>query len=143
MKFTCSIIIDKPVVQVVEAFLDPEAMKHSQNGFLDKVLISGKQNEVGAKSKLIYKKFNMMETVTENNLPNSFSGLYEHKNMTNTMQSKFKSIDYNKTMLSAEIEYTELKGFVIKVIAKLFPGMFKKQVDLWLKRFKNYVENKE
>lgn len=140
MKFTCSIIIDKPIEDVTKAFLDVESMKHSHNGFIDKVLIEGNSFEVGAKYKLVYKKFIMTETITENNLPNSFSGLYEHKHMTNTMNSYFEAIDDTKTKFSAVIEYTEFKGFMIKIISKLFPSMFKKQGEKWLERFKGYVE---
>lgn len=141
MKFTCSIIIDKPIKEVADAFLDPECMKQSHQGFIGKELISGNANEVGAKYKLIYKKFEMTETITNNDLPDSFSGLYEHKHMTNTMNSTFDAISENQTKFSAEIEYTHFNGFVIKVMAKLFPGMFKKQGDKWLQRFKAYVES--
>lgn len=141
MKFTCSTTINKPINEVVDAFLDPESMKQSHQGFIDKELISGNTNEVGAKYKLIYKKFEITETITNNNLPNSFSGLYEHKHMTNTMNSTFEAISENTTKFSAEINYTHFNGFVIKVMAKLFPGMFKKQGDKWLQRFKFYVEN--
>ena len=141
MKFTCSTSINKPIKEVAEAFLDPECMKQSHQGFIGKELITGNPNEVGSKYKLIYKKFEMQETITANNLPHSFSGLYEHKHMTNTMTSKFESINDNKTKFLSEIEYTKLNGFAIKVMAKLFPGMFKKQGDKWLQRFKTYVEN--
>lgn len=141
MKFNCSIHINKPLKVVTEAFLDPESMKHSQEGFIGKELLSGNANETGAKYKLIYKKFEMQETIIENNLPHSFEGLYEHKNMTNTMKSSFKAISENETAFSAEIDYTEFNGFVIKIIAKLFPSMFKKQGDKWLQRFKVYIEN--
>ncbi len=67
----------------------------------------------------------MTETITNNNLPYSFSGLYEHKHMINTINSTFEAINENRTKFSAEIDYTKLNGFVIKVMAKLFPGMFK------------------
>ena len=61
--------------------------------------------------------------------------------MTNTMLCKFKAINDNETKLTAYIEYTEFKGFIINLIAKFFPGMFKKQVDKWLVNFKKYCEN--
>lgn len=141
MNFSCSIIINKPIKEVTDAFLDPESLKQSHEGFIGKELISGDPNETGAKYKLIYKKFEMTETIIRNNLPQSFSGLYEHKHMTNTMVSKFEAIDNNVTKFSANIEYTKFNGFVIKVMAKLFPGMFKKQVGKWLQKFKAYVEN--
>ena len=141
MKFSCSTTINKPIKEVTEAFLDPESMKQSHEGFIAKELISGNPNETGAKYKLIYKKFEMTETIIANNLPHSFSGFYEHKHMTNTMKSTFEAISENETKFSSEIEYTKLNGFVIKVMVKLFPGMFKKQVEKWLQRFKAHVES--
>ncbi len=141
MKFSCSTTINKPIKEVTDAFLDPESMKQSHEGFINKELISGNPNEVGTKYKLIYKKFEMTETIAANNLPDNFSGLYEHKHMTNTMSSKFEVISENETRFSSEIEYIKFNGFVIKVMAKLFPGMFKKQGEKWLQRFKIYVEH--
>ena len=141
MKFKCSTIINKPIEDVTKAFLDVESMKYSHNGFIDKYLIDGNTNEVGAKYKLKFEKFEMTETIIENNLPHSFSGLYEHKHMTNTMNTYFEAIDTNKTKFSSVIEYTEFKGFMIKIISKLLPSMFKKQGEKWLERFKIYVEN--
>lgn len=140
-EFSCSVLINKPRNIVAKLFLDTECMKNSHQGFIEKILISGTPNEDGAKYKLLYEKFEMTETIISNNLPNSFSGLYEHKNMTNTMTSKFEAFSDNETKFTAEIEYTEFRGFMIKIIAKLFPGMFKKQGDKWLQRFKDYAEN--
>lgn len=60
--------------------------------------------------------------------------------MTNTMRSNFIAISDNETKLITTIEYNEFKGFVIKLIAKVFPSMFKKQVDKWLIKFKDYCE---
>ena len=141
MKFSCTTSIKRPIQEVADAFIDPKSMKQSHEGFIRKELISGDHNENGTKYKLIYKKLDMTETIIDNNLPKSFSGLYEHKHMTNTMKNFFESISENETKFSAEIEYTEFKGFLIKTIAKLFPGMFKKQGDKWLLRVKNYCEN--
>jgi hypothetical protein len=142
MKFVCNILINKSINEVSKYFEDPEALKYSQDGFIKTEHISGDEGKPGAKSKLIYKKFDLIETIIHNNLPNEFYATYEHEKMTNTMRSNFIAINKNKTNLTATIEYTEFKGFVIKLIAKAFPGMFKKQVDKWLIRFKDYCEKK-
>ncbi|WP_418604058.1 SRPBCC family protein [Hwangdonia sp.] len=140
MKFTCSINVKKPKQEVVKHFEDPEALKQSQKDFLRMEHLSGNQGETGAKSKLIYKKFDLIETIIHNKLPDEFYAKYEHKRMTNTMRSKFTALNDNETTLTTEIDYTEFKGFFIKLIAKLFPNMFKKQVDKWLLRFKSFCE---
>ena len=141
MKFICSIEINKPIIEVVSHFQDPEALKESQKDFLRMEPISGVVGEAGSKCKLVYKKFDLFETIIHNKLPDEFYATYEHKSMTNTMLSKFTAINENKTKVDTEIEYLVFKGFVVKLMAKLFPNLFKKQVDKWLIRFKAYCEN--
>ena len=141
MKFTCSIVINKPLLEVAKHFEDPEALKQSQKGFKSVKHLSGVEGEAGAKSKLIYDKFDLIETIIHNKLPDEFYAKYEHKSMTNTMLTRFTRLNENETKLTTEIEYTVFKGFIIKLIAKVFPSMFKKQVNKWLVKFKEYTEN--
>lgn len=141
MKFTCSIDINSNIAKVKEFFLNPDNLKHFQDGFIKKELISGAPGEKGAKSKMIYEKLELTETIITNNLPEEFLALYEHKHMTNTMKVRFIELGDNQTCYISEIEYTKFNGFIVKLIAKLFPAMFKKQVQKWLVQFKNYVEN--
>ena len=140
MKFTCTIDINAPRDKVVSVFLDPEKQKHFQDGFIRKELLSGEINQVGTKSKLHYKRLELIETIQVNNLPDTFQGLYEHKHTTNTMHVTFTSVNAETTRYISEINYTKLNGFLIKAIMKLFPSMFKKQVEKWMIQFKNYVE---
>ncbi|WP_299554275.1 hypothetical protein [Seonamhaeicola sp.] len=142
MKFTCTVNINKPKLEVVKHFEDPEALKQSQKGFQNMEHLSGNKGEAGATSKLIYDKFDLIETIIENKLPDAFYAQYEHKNMSNTMHSKFAAIKDNETQLTCDIHYTRFSGFMIKFMAKVFPGMFKKQVDKWLVNFKNYAESR-
>ncbi|WP_299885546.1 SRPBCC family protein [uncultured Lacinutrix sp.] len=143
MKFSCSVDIDKTLNKVVDVFLNPDNLKHYQDGFIEKRLISGSAGKKGSKSKMIYKKLELIETIINNDLPEEFYALYEHKHMTNTMKVSFKSLDENKTRYISEIEYTKFNGLFIKMMAKLFPGLFKKQVQKWLNQFKSFVETIE
>ena len=141
MKFTCSIDINKDIDTVADIFSNPKHLKHVQQGFISKELISGVAGEKDAKSKMTYKKFELTETIISNNLPDEFFALYEHKHMTNTMKVSFEPLSKTVTRYISEIHYTQFNGFLIKIISKLFPGMFKKQVMKWMKLFKNYSEN--
>ncbi|MBQ0788435.1 MAG: SRPBCC family protein [Oceanihabitans sp.] len=141
MKFTCTIDINAPRDKVVSAFLDPNKQQHFQDGFIRKEFLSGKINEVDAKSKLIYKKLELIETIQLNSLPDAFKGLYEHKHTTNTMHVTFIALNPETTRYISEIDYIKLNGFLIKMMMKLFPGMFRKQVDKWMRQFKIYIEN--
>lgn len=141
MKFTCTTLIKKPINIVIGEFLNPESLKRSMKGFINKELLEGDMNQTGSRNKLIYDKFEMEETIIENNLPTFFYAKYVHKHMSNTMKTTFKSLSNYETQVITEIHYTIFKGFIIKVMAKLFPNFFKKQTQKWLNEFKEYVEN--
>ena len=85
----------------------------------------------------------ILETILKNDLPQEFTGLYEHKHMSNTMSNRFESIDENKSRWIADVEYTRFSGLIPKLLASLFPGMFKKQTQKWLSQFKVFAENKK
>ena len=140
MKFTCHTTINAPLQTVIEMFENPDNLKEWQDGFLRIDPISGTPGEVGSKSKLTYEKLELIETILRNELPEEFKANYEHKHMINTMSCRFKKIAPNRTIFEQEIQYTKFNGFAIKLMAKLFPGMFKKQVQKWIDQFKVFVE---
>lgn len=142
MIFDCSIDIDADIETIQAAFFNTEDMKQYQDGFQSKTLISGNDGEKDTKSKLVFDKLELIETIITNNLPEEFLALYEHKHTTNTMKVSFTPIANNKVRYTSTVEYTKLNGFVIKIIAKIYPKLFKKQIDKWLKKFKIHVENK-
>lgn len=144
MKFTCIVNIDQPKEKVAALFADPKYLKEYQDGFQKKELLEGVAGENGAISKMYYQNgkraMELTETILENNLPDSFLANYFHTHTENTMLSKFTALSDTQTQYIAEINYTALKGFVVKVMAFLFPGFFKKQVDKWLQNFKKFAE---
>jgi len=139
MKFKCTIDINKPVDKVVDVFLNPDSYQYTQDGFKSKELISGSLGQEGSKSKLVYEKLELIETILKNDLPNEFLGLYEHKHTTNTMKVWFETLNENSTRYHSEIEYTKFNSLLIKIIARNFPSMFKKQVLKWIVKFKDYT----
>jgi uncharacterized membrane protein len=145
MKFTCTVDINLPVNRVVELFDNVENMYKWQDGLQSFDHISGTPGEVGAKSKMVYKHkkrvLELEETILVKNLPDEFTATYEHIHMTNTMSNRFTAPSEGKTRWEANIEYTQFNGFMPKVMAKLFPGMFKKQTQKWLDQFKTFAEN--
>ena len=144
MKFICTVVINKPKEMVTELFANPDFLGEYQDGFLRRNLVSGNVGEVNTVSKLYYKmgkgEMELTETILKNDLPNSFSAFYFHKHTENTMTSTFTSLDENTTQFDAEINYTEFKGLIVKIMKFIFPSMFKKQVRKWLVNFKIFVE---
>jgi hypothetical protein len=87
-----------------------------------------------------HKQIELTETILVKNLPAMSSALYEHKHMVNTMTNRFYSPGQDRTIYEAEMHYTRFIGFIPKLMALLIPGLFKKQVQDTLDRFKSFVE---
>ena len=144
MKYKGSIEINKPIELVTRLFADSKNLKEYQDGFVRKELISGQDGENGAVSKMYYQYGNrdmiLTETVLNNNLPVSFEAFYHHQHMDNTMKCQFKAMGPNLTKYEYEFEYTRISWVMPKLMAILFPGMYRKQGDKWMRQFKEFVE---
>lgn len=144
MKFSGSIDIDKPQHVVAAFFADPQHLGEYQEGFLRKELVSGTAGQDGAVSKMYYQmgkgEMELTETITSNQLPEVFEGHYHHKHMDNTMKCRFIALSDNKTRYTSEIEYTRINWVMPRLMAMLFPGMFRKPAQRWMNNFKEFVE---
>ncbi|MEP0005250.1 MAG: SRPBCC family protein [Balneola sp.] len=147
MKHSGSIVINKPIEFVARLFADPTNLKEYQDGFKRKELISGESGKNGAVSKMYYddgkRKMELTETITSNNLPHSFEAFYHHKHMDNTMKCNFTALDENSTRYDYEFEYTRIDWVMPKLMAVLFPGMYRKHGDKWMQQFKDFVERND
>jgi len=144
MKYTCSVEINAPIEKVVALWDDESNFKEWQDGFQSIEHLGNTAHVKGAKAKIIIdgsQRIELLETIISNNLPEEKKALYEHIHMTNTQTSRFKAIDENRTLYISEVEYTKFNGFMIKLMAKLFPGKFKQQSQKWMNQFKTFVES--
>ncbi|GMN08744.1 hypothetical protein MTsPCn9_08000 [Croceitalea sp. MTPC9] len=146
MKYTCSIDIKLPIDMVSALWSNEAYFKEWQDGFQFIKHLEGEPNSVGAKSKILLqqgkRKVELLETILVNNLPEEKKALYEHIHMTNTQTTRFKKISENQTQYTSEVEYTKFNSFMPKLMAKLFPGVFKKQSQKWMRQFKAFAETK-
>ncbi len=144
MKHKGSIEIHKPMEEVARFFANPNYLKEYQDGFVKKELVSGKGGAVGAVSKMLYKHgkhdMELIEAITKNELPHTFEASYHHKHMDNTMKCSFVSINESKTNYIYEYEYTRIDWVMPKLMAILFPSMYRKPAEKWLRQFKEFVE---
>ena len=145
MKFGSSVESDLPRKKVVALFIDPNNIKEYQDGFVKKELVSGDAGEAGAISKLYFKngkhEMELTETIISNNLPDSLEAVYHHKHMDNTHVTSFVEISENKTKYVTEGEYTRINWVMPKLMSILFPGMYRKPAEKWMKNFKTFAEN--
>lgn len=144
MKYTGQIEVNKPLEHVFDFWKNAENNHLWQDGFIKITLLEGKEHEVGAKSEIQFKHKNqemiLIETVLSVNLPYEKEALYEHKHMSNTQKTIFKPVSDTKTLYITEVEYVKFNGFLPKLMGKLFPSMFRKQSEKWMKQFKEACE---
>ncbi len=144
MKFKGAVEIAKPREEVVKYFADPQYLGEYQDGFVLKELLEGEAGQDGAVSKMLYKYGNrdmeLTETITANRLPDTFESSYHHKHMDNTMKCTFVELDPQKTRYEYEFHYTRINWVMPKLMAILFPGMYRKQGEKWMKQFRDFVE---
>lgn len=144
MKYTCEVEINQPVNKVIALFDNPENLKKWMDGLQSFEHLSGEPGQPGAKSRLKFKmgkrEMEMIETVTVRNLPEEFSGTYEMNGTSNTIKNKFIPISDNRTKYITENEF-QFHNLMMKILAFLMPGMFKKQSMKYLESFRKFAES--
>lgn len=144
MRYECTVDINVPIDKVVSLWSDESQFHNWQDGFQSIELLEGQLGAVGSKSKILLKQgkreMELIETIISNDLPEVKKGLYEHIHMTNTQTTRFEKVDLDVTRYISEVEYTKFNGFMPRMMAKLFPGMFRKQSQKWMDQFKVFAE---
>src|SRR3989338_2322851 len=106
MRYTVSIDINAPLDEVITRFDDPEKMKEWMTGLVSFETIEGEPGQVGAKSKLVFKMgkrdMEMIETITERNLPERFAGYYEVKGDYNEVGNGVEAVGENITRYTSD-----------------------------------------
>lgn len=142
MRYTVQTTINAPIDEVIKRFDNVDTMKEWMPGLIKFEHLSGEPGQVGAQSKLTYqmgkRTIEMIETITERDLPRTFNGTYIANGVYNEVGNSFKAIDENTTHHLSE-QYFQFKGGM-KLIGFLFPNAFKKQSQKYLDDFKAFVE---
>lgn len=146
MKYNCIVNIELPIDKAVALWVDENNFDKWQDGFQSIEHLKGEPEAIGSKSKIVFQQgkrtIELMETILSNNLPQEKKALYEHIHMTNTQTTRFEKITESETRYISEVNYTQFNGLMPKLMAKLFPGMFKKQSQKWMNQFKYFAEKK-
>ena len=144
MTFNVELTIDLPRDQVIKKMDNVDNMKHWQRGLISAEHISGTPGEVGAKMQLNYKfgkrEMNLVETITKRNFPEEFHANYNSKGMYNMQQNFFEVTSGGKTKWISKCEFIPT-SFMMKIMATIMPGVFRKQSKKYMIDFKNFAEN--
>ena len=140
-----SIQTDLPINRVFELFMDKTNFKEWKKDFISYEHISGTAGEVGAVTKLVYKRVTMFETIIEKKFPNEIAAEYEHKRGEKTIMfhkaiNRFTSLSDNKTLLEVDMQITKVIGFVAKIIMTIMAGAGKKYAQTQLNQLKVFAE---
>lgn len=145
MRYSNEVEINLPLQKVIELFDNPANMPDWQPGFISMEHISGEAGQPGARSRLKYKMgkrdVELIETITNRNLPHEFHGTYEAKGVYNVQRNYFSPVGDNKTKWLSEAEF-KFSG-IMKLIGWLMPGAFKKQSQKYLDMFKEFAEKQK
>lgn len=142
LKYSVEIEIDLPRDRVVELFDNEENMFKWQKGLMSCDHISGEPGQAGEKSRLVFqmgkRTIEMIETITERNLPDDFNGMYDAKGVHNVVKNRFVELGPDKTKWVSENEF-EFQGFM-RLIGFFMKSAFPKQSLKYLKDFKAFAE---
>jgi len=143
MKYTITINIERPRDQVVALFDNPDNLKHWQDGLISYEQLSSTPHQPGAKMKLIYKmgkrEIEMVETLVKYNLPEELVGTYEADSVHNYLRNTFEVAPNGTTNYTCYTEF-KMKALMMRLMAFLMPGAFKKQTLKFMMQFKGFVE---
>ena len=142
MHYSVTVEINLPRERVIELFDNPDNMPNWQPSLLSFTHLTGEAGQAGATSELKYqmgkREITMIETITERNLPDVFSGTYETKGVWNQVSNHFVELN-GKTMWTMNTVF-KCTG-MLRIMAWLMPGMFKKQTTADMLSFKAFAES--
>ena len=147
MKYTCTVKVPLDRDACIKLWMDESKFGLWQDGFKQRNWTEGEPNQPNSKSEILFvqgkRRMELSETILENKLPEYFLGKYDHIHMTNTQKTSFEIVSPTVTLIKSEVEYTAFHSFAPRVMAKLFPGMFRKQSQKWLDQFKSLAEKEK
>jgi len=87
---------------------------------------------------MMVKKIKMKETILKRDLPETFILRYDADGVNNTVTNNFKEIEENRTRWIMQNNF-QFAG-LMKYAALPLKGIFKKQTELTMERFKKFAE---
>lgn len=144
MRYQLELEIGAPRGRVVDLFLDPNNLQQWQPDLIRlEQISSGEPREVGAKSKQIQRmgkrEMEIIETITVNSPPEEFAAVYEAEGVSNSISNRFTETAEGTTrwVLDSHFKFSSL---MMKLMALLLPGMFRRQTLTFMQRFKEFAE---
>ena len=142
--YSLEIEIDVPRDKATELFGDPDAIGKWQPGFQSIEELPAEDGTSQKRYRLRYshgkREIEMIETVEVDALPDEFTASYDAPGVFMRVKNRFEEIGADKTRWISENEATT-SGMMMKLMALLMPGCFKKQSFKYMENFKALAED--
>ena len=144
MRYQLELDINAPREAVVALFLDPGSLQRWQPDLVSfEQISSGPPRAVGAKSKQVHRmgkrESEIIETITVHKFPEEFAAVYEADGVSNLISNRFTETADGRTRWVLDSHFN-CSSLMMKLIAFLVPGMFKKQTVKFMQSFKEFAE---
>lgn len=143
MKYTLTMVIDRPVEMVAALYDDPSNLPKWQPNIVSYTPVSGISGQQGSKAQLTFQmqedKVNVLETIISRNLPTEITGSYQTKGVKNLVKNTFKATPDNGTLWTVESMFV-FSG-IKKLLSLFMKGDFKQQTNVLMTRFKQFAES--
>lgn len=153
MKYTVSIEVALPLERVVQLLADPAQMPKWLRGLVLHEPISGIHGQVGTTSRIVMQmgqqRFEGIETITRrepvdlHGIPNGsvvqFDREITGEDMWSAVRDRLSEAGPQTTFWQSESEY-RFSGLMMRLVALLMPGAFRKQSRQHMQDFKAFAE---
>lgn len=145
--FIASTEVDLPIADLFELFMDKTQFQRWKKDFLGYEHLAGQPGEVGAVTRLRYKRQDMLETIVAKNAPFELIADYAHQqggrtNMYHTVTYRSTPLDGSRTRLVMETRITRTVGLMMTIMMRLMVGLGRKHAQLQLDRLKALAGSK-
>ena len=141
MKYSHSIVIDRPRGKVLELMMETEHLPKWQRGLTKVESLEGAPFTLNAKTQLVFdtgkKTLKMTETLVDMRLPDAYTAIYETDELWNRVTNMFSEVD-GKTLWSTNHEFV-FSG-LMRYLGPLMKKSFIKRTEVEMARFKEFVE---
>ena len=145
MKYSTQVSIHLSRDKVIELFDSTENLYKWQPGLLRFEHLSGEPGKAGAKSRMVYEarkgELEMVETISQRNLPDEFHGTYEARGVFNQVFNYFTEEKAGTTVWRTENVF-RFKG-MMALMAPFMKKAFTHNTLLTMERFKVFAESSE
>jgi len=144
MRYTCTIDIGLPRERVITLFDDAANLKRWMPGMRSFEHLTGVPGQPGATSRLTFKHEGrdmvMTETIVLRQLPDRYDHTYETPGMWNGVSHRFSATGPATTRWEQTTEF-RMDGLMMRLMALILPGLFRKQTLKYMNCFKEFAES--